>query len=56
MLTNYRPNGIEPAVSSFVVDSRDATPASVFVAFSGENVDGHDFMWATHSDAGQSLP
>jgi UDP-N-acetylmuramoyl-tripeptide--D-alanyl-D-alanine ligase len=44
MLTNYRPSGIEPAVSSFVVDSRDATPGCVFVAFSGENVNGHDFI------------
>ncbi len=31
---------IGPAV---VIDSRKATPGSLFVAFEGENVDGHDF-------------
>jgi UDP-N-acetylmuramoyl-tripeptide--D-alanyl-D-alanine ligase len=44
MLTDYRPSGNEPAISSFVVDSREATPGCVFVAFTGENVDGHDFI------------
>lgn len=44
VLANYRPNGDEPAVSSFVVDSREAIPGSVFVAFPGEQVDGHDFV------------
>lgn len=43
-LTEYRPTRKEPAVSSFVVDSREATPGSVFIAFRGENVDGHDFV------------
>lgn len=43
-LTDYRPTGHEPAVSAFVVDSREAGPGSVFVAFAGENVDGHQYV------------
>jgi UDP-N-acetylmuramoyl-tripeptide--D-alanyl-D-alanine ligase len=43
-LTDYKPTGNEPAVSSFVVDSREAGPGSVFVAFPGERVDGHAFI------------
>lgn len=43
-LTTYRPTGKEPAISSFVVDSRKATPGSLFIAFRGENVDGHDYI------------
>ena len=43
-LTGYRPTGNEPAVSSFVVDSREAGPGSVFVAFLGERADGHAFI------------
>ncbi len=45
-LTDYRPTRKEPAVSSFVVDSREAIPGSVFIAFRGENVDGHDYVAA----------
>lgn len=44
MLTEYRPNGNEPAVSSFVVDSREAVPGCIFVAFPGGKVDGHDYV------------
>ncbi len=43
-LTAYQPTGQEPAVSAVVVDSRDAVPGSVFVAFAGESHDGHDFV------------
>lgn len=43
-LTDYRPTGKEPAVSSFVVDSREASRGSLFIAFRGENVDGHDYV------------
>lgn len=43
-LTNYRPTGKEPAVSTFVVDSREAIPGSTFIAFQGESVDGHDYV------------
>ncbi len=31
-------------VSSAVIDSRDATPGSMFVALVGEHADGHDFI------------
>jgi len=43
-LTDYQPTGNEPEVTSFVVDSREAGPGSVFVAFSGERADGHAFV------------
>lgn len=43
-LTNYRPTHEEPAVSSFVVNSRDAVRDSVFIAFRGEKADGHDYV------------
>ncbi len=48
-LTDYQPTGDEPVVAprtvtSFVVDSREAGPGSVFVAFSGERADGHAFV------------
>ncbi|MCA9979802.1 MAG: hypothetical protein KDD89_03195, partial [Anaerolineales bacterium] len=32
------------AVSNIVIDSRQATAASLFVAFKGEQVDGHDYV------------
>lgn len=37
-----------------VVDSREVTPGGVFVAFAGENVDGHQFL-STAIDAGAAL-
>ena len=48
-LTDYQPTGNEPevaprTVTSFVVDSREAGPGSVFVAFNGERADGHAFV------------
>lgn len=43
-LTSYRPTHKEPAVSSFVVDSREAVAGSVFIAFRGEKADGHDYV------------
>ncbi|MGD8804255.1 MAG: UDP-N-acetylmuramoyl-tripeptide--D-alanyl-D-alanine ligase [Chloroflexota bacterium] len=43
-LTDYRPTGHEPLVSSVVIDSRKARPGSVFVCFVGEKVDAHDFI------------
>ncbi|MCA9969308.1 MAG: hypothetical protein KC425_03785, partial [Anaerolineales bacterium] len=42
--TPYRATGREPAVTSVVVDSRQVRPGSLFVAFPGEKVDGHDFV------------
>jgi len=43
-LTDYRPTEKDPAVSAFVVDSREAVRGSVFVAFQGESADGHDYV------------
>lgn len=43
-LADYRPTGKEPAISSFVVDSREVSRGSLFIAFRGENVDGHDYV------------
>lgn len=43
-LTDYRPTEKDPAVSTFVVDSRQAIAGSVFIAFRGESVDGHDYV------------
>ena len=43
-LTDYRPTHEEPAVSTFVVDSRQAVAGSVFIVFHGEHVDGHEFV------------
>lgn len=44
ILTDYRPSGNEPAVSSVVIDSRQAQPGALFVAFAGEQLDGHDYV------------
>lgn len=35
---------LDQALTSVVIDSRKAIPGSLFVAFAGENVDGHDFL------------
>lgn len=43
-LTDYAPTGEELEISSVVIDSRDAEPNSLFVAFSGDQRDGHDFI------------
>lgn len=41
---SYYPTGREPAISSVVVDSRNAKKGSMFVALPGERVDGHDYV------------
>ncbi|HNS38963.1 MAG TPA: Mur ligase family protein, partial [Promineifilum sp.] len=43
-LTDHRPPEEGQAVSTFVVDSREAIPGSFFIAFRGESVDGHDYV------------
>lgn len=43
-LTEYAPTGEEPQISSVVIDSREAEPNSLFVAFSGDQHEGHDFV------------
>jgi UDP-N-acetylmuramoyl-tripeptide--D-alanyl-D-alanine ligase len=41
---NYQPSGREPALSNVVMDSREVTAGSLFVAYQGENADGHDYV------------
>jgi UDP-N-acetylmuramoyl-tripeptide--D-alanyl-D-alanine ligase len=45
-LTGYRPQGEAAGqrISQVVIDSRQATPGSLFVALPGERVDGHDYV------------
>ena len=43
-LSNYQVTGIEPAIASVTNDSRDVIVSSLFVAFVGERVDGHDYV------------
>ena len=38
------PGDYSQEIVSFVIDSREAVPGCLFVAFAGENVDGHDFL------------
>jgi len=45
-LSTYEATGREPAVSRVVMDSRETEPGSLFVAYKGANVDGHDFVAA----------
>jgi UDP-N-acetylmuramoyl-tripeptide--D-alanyl-D-alanine ligase len=43
-LTDYRATGAEPAITAVVIDSREATPGSLFVAFAGERQNGHNYV------------
>ncbi len=43
-LTEYRPTGQEPKISSVVIDSRRVESGCLFIAFVGEKHDGHDFV------------
>lgn len=45
-LSSYQPTGSEPAITSVVIDSRQVAAGSLFVAFSGEQVDGHAYVQA----------
>lgn len=40
----YRATGQEPALTSVEIDSRTVQPGSLFVAFVGEQVDGHAYV------------
>src|SRR5215216_5761448 len=42
-LTNFRPIATT-VITEAVIDSRQVIPGSLFIAISGENVDGHDFI------------
>lgn len=43
-LTNIRPAMTLPVITEAVIDSRQATPGSLFVAVQGDRVDGHTFV------------
>jgi UDP-N-acetylmuramoyl-tripeptide--D-alanyl-D-alanine ligase len=43
-LTNVRIPNATASIKEAVIDSREATPSSLFVAIPGENVDGHNFI------------
>jgi UDP-N-acetylmuramoyl-tripeptide--D-alanyl-D-alanine ligase len=41
---DYQPSGREPALGNVVMDSREVTAGSLFVAYQGEKADGHDYV------------
>jgi UDP-N-acetylmuramoyl-tripeptide--D-alanyl-D-alanine ligase len=43
-LTGLRPDGASLIISEASIDSRQVIPAAMFVALSGERVDGHDYI------------
>jgi UDP-N-acetylmuramoyl-tripeptide--D-alanyl-D-alanine ligase len=43
-IKGVRPTWANLAVTEAVIDSRDSTPGSLFIALPGENVDGHEFV------------
>jgi UDP-N-acetylmuramoyl-tripeptide--D-alanyl-D-alanine ligase len=43
-IKGVRPTWANLAVTDAVIDSRDSTPGSLFIALPGENVDGHEFI------------
>jgi UDP-N-acetylmuramoyl-tripeptide--D-alanyl-D-alanine ligase len=48
-LMDYSATGSERAIVSVVIDSRQARPGSLFIAFPGEQVDGHSFVASAFS-------
>jgi UDP-N-acetylmuramoyl-tripeptide--D-alanyl-D-alanine ligase len=43
-LTGVRPEGLDQLISRTVIDSRQAEPGALFVAFEGERQDGHEYV------------
>lgn len=43
-LSEYEATGQEPTLTNVVMDSREAERGSLFVAYHGERVDGHDYV------------
>ncbi len=43
-ITGARPDGYQDVISDAMIDSRLASPGSLFVAIKGENTDGHDHL------------
>ncbi|HRQ41082.1 MAG TPA: UDP-N-acetylmuramoyl-tripeptide--D-alanyl-D-alanine ligase [Chloroflexota bacterium] len=44
LIPEYEATGVEPALSAVVMDSREVVPGCLFIAYRGEQVDGHDFV------------
>lgn len=51
-LTAVRPEGLEQDITTTVIDSRRAEPGALFVAFEGEEADGHDYVADAFSHGG----
>lgn len=51
-LAGVRPPGLEQVITATVVDSREAQPGALFVAFQGEHADGHDYVGDAFSRGG----
>lgn len=51
-LIGVRPPGLERVVTATVVDSREAEPGALFLAFQGEQADGHDYVGDAFSRGG----
>jgi UDP-N-acetylmuramoyl-tripeptide--D-alanyl-D-alanine ligase len=43
-ISGARPDGYQDVISDAIIDSRLASPGSLFVAIKGENTDGHDHL------------
>jgi UDP-N-acetylmuramoyl-tripeptide--D-alanyl-D-alanine ligase len=43
-LIGVRPEGLGQRVTTAVIDSREAEPGALFIAFEGEHEDGHDYV------------
>ena len=43
-LSGLRPEGMDWVISETVIDSRHAVPQSLFIALTGERLDGHDYV------------
>jgi UDP-N-acetylmuramoyl-tripeptide--D-alanyl-D-alanine ligase len=43
-LMGPRPEGLDQRITTTVIDSRHAKPGALFVAFEGEQADGHDYV------------
>ena len=43
-LTHIRPGGMLQPIHRFVIDSREVEPGDLFVAFAGDNTDGHLYV------------
>ena len=49
-LTEYKPTRRDPKLTTVVMDSREVEKGSLFVAYAGERVDGHDYVEAAFAN------